>query len=79
VTTFDDFTQPSSALLADIKRCGTVIIRDVVSEEQAGVSRISVDYTDHQALKWLEEIEAYIKLNPEVKGFPADDKQVFEL
>jgi len=30
-------------------------------------------------LNWLEEIKGYIKLNPEVKGFPSDDKQVFEL
>ncbi len=52
-------------LLDRIKQSGTVIIRNTVSEDQA--------------LRWLQEIGDYIKLNPEVKGFPADDKQVFEL
>jgi hypothetical protein len=32
-----------------------------------------------QAEQWLEELKQYIAKNPSVKGFPADDKQVFEL
>lgn len=31
------------------------------------------------AERWLGEVEAYVHANPEVKGFPADDKQVFEV
>jgi hypothetical protein len=42
-----------------------VIVRDAVSEEEA--------------LQWLEDTRAYLALNPQVKGFPADDKQVFEI
>ncbi|WVO21156.1 uncharacterized protein IAS62_002462 [Cryptococcus decagattii] len=30
-------------------------------------------------LKWLEDAKAYIAKNPSVKGFPENDKQVFEL
>jgi hypothetical protein len=32
-----------------------------------------------QALGWLDEVKSYIKANPSVKGFPKDDKQVFEI
>lgn len=32
-----------------------------------------------QAQQWLEDIRTYIHLNPSVKGFPANDKQVFEI
>jgi hypothetical protein len=32
-----------------------------------------------QALEWLEAIKAYIRENPQVKGFPEDDKAVYEL
>uniref|UniRef100_A0A0D2Y398 Uncharacterized protein n=1 Tax=Fusarium oxysporum (strain Fo5176) TaxID=660025 RepID=A0A0D2Y398_FUSOF len=31
------------------------------------------------ALKWLDDVREYIKLNPPVKGFPEDDKQVYEI
>ncbi|ORY24395.1 hypothetical protein BCR39DRAFT_561571 [Naematelia encephala] len=64
--TYEEFIErPSKQLIDEIKSCGTVVVRNVVSEEQA--------------LKWLDEIREYVKLNPQVKGFPADDKQVFEL
>lgn len=32
-----------------------------------------------QAEKWLTDIQEYIRKNPSVKGFPEDEKQVFEL
>lgn len=32
-----------------------------------------------QALEWLESIKSYIQKNPQVKGFPEDDKAVYEL
>lgn len=34
---------------------------------------------EHEAAQWLQQVEAYVKANPQVKGFPADDKQVFEV
>jgi hypothetical protein len=30
-------------------------------------------------LEWLESIKSYIRKNPQVKGFPEDDKAVYEL
>ncbi|ORY46228.1 hypothetical protein BCR35DRAFT_297286 [Leucosporidium creatinivorum] len=51
--------------LAEIRRRGVVRIKGVVSKEQA--------------LEWKESIKSYVKANPEVRGFPEDDKQVFEL
>ncbi|KAI5481415.1 hypothetical protein MNV49_004171 [Pseudohyphozyma bogoriensis] len=49
----------------EIKRRGAAIIKNVVPPEQA--------------LRWKEQIKDYVAANPSVKGFPADDKQVFEL
>ncbi|ORX33692.1 hypothetical protein BD324DRAFT_639175 [Kockovaella imperatae] len=63
--TYDELLNPSTQLIESIKRCGTVVVKDVVSEEQA--------------LTWLDDIKSYIRANPSVKGFPANDKQVFEL
>ncbi|EXA46300.1 hypothetical protein FOVG_07026 [Fusarium oxysporum f. sp. pisi HDV247] len=56
---------PSFELVQRIRQCGSVVIRKTVSEEQA--------------LKWLDDVREYIKLNPQVKGFPEDDKQVYEI
>ncbi|KAL5529483.1 hypothetical protein ACEPAG_5468 [Sanghuangporus baumii] len=47
-----------------IKRRGTVLIKNVVD--------------DDQAISWREELKKYIKTNP-VEGFPEEDKQFFEL
>nr|XP_031862959.1 uncharacterized protein CI109_001434 [Kwoniella shandongensis]KAA5530031.1 hypothetical protein CI109_001434 [Kwoniella shandongensis] len=65
-TTYEEFTSnPSASLIEQIKTCGTVVIRNVVEEETA--------------TRWLERTREYIEANPSVKGFPKDDKQVFEL
>ncbi|RKK93667.1 hypothetical protein BFJ71_g9461 [Fusarium oxysporum] len=56
---------PSFELVQRIRQCGSVVIRKTVSEEQA--------------LKWLDDVREYIKLDPQVKGFPEDDKQVYEI
>ncbi|KAJ9123223.1 hypothetical protein QFC22_001418 [Naganishia vaughanmartiniae] len=53
------------ALLEDIKASGTLVVRGVVPERKA--------------LQWLEDTKQYIAQNPQVKGFPEDDKAVFEL
>ncbi|KAJ4264512.1 hypothetical protein NW762_005713 [Fusarium torreyae] len=56
---------PSPELIQRIRQCGSVVIRKTVSEDQA--------------LKWLDDVRRYIKQNPQVKGFPEDDKQVYEI
>lgn len=65
-TTYNEFiNSQSDELNARIKNCGAVIIRQVVDQQTA--------------LKWLEDVKAYVAKNPSVKGFPENDKQVFEL
>ncbi|KIR34050.1 hypothetical protein I352_03283 [Cryptococcus deuterogattii MMRL2647] len=65
-TTYNEFINGGSEeLTTRIKNCGAVIIREVVDQQTA--------------LKWLEDAKAYIAKNPSVKGFPENDKQVFEL
>ncbi|WVQ74508.1 hypothetical protein IAR50_004109 [Cryptococcus sp. DSM 104548] len=65
-TTYDEFINHRTPdLERRIKTCGTVIIRDVVDE--------------NTALAWLADLRSYIASNPSVKGFPENDKQVFEL
>ncbi|OWZ64013.1 hypothetical protein AYX15_04112 [Cryptococcus neoformans] len=65
-TSYDEFISGGNASLVErIKTCGAVIIRGVVDEKTA--------------LKWLEDVKTYIAKNPSVKGFPENDKQVFEL
>lgn len=55
---------PTSTIEA-IKRAGTCIVRGVVPRDTAET--------------WLEDVRRYIARNPQVKGFPEDDKQVFEV
>ncbi|WWC60260.1 uncharacterized protein I303_102827 [Kwoniella dejecticola CBS 10117] len=64
---FDKLTSPSSSSssIKAIKATGAFVLKDVIDRRVAE--------------GWLTEVEEYIKANPEVKGFPKDDKQVFEL
>lgn len=55
---------PTSTIEA-IKRAGTCIVRGVVPRQTAET--------------WLNDVQEYIRRNPQVKGFPEDDKQVFEI
>lgn len=55
----------SSNTLNDIRQRGVAVVRGVIPVEQA--------------LEWKEQVRSYIRANPSVKGFPEDDKQVFEL
>jgi hypothetical protein len=57
------------------------VVRGVIEEGRVscigiGISRCA---NEIQAEQWLEDLKQYIAKNPSVKGFPADDKQVFEL
>ncbi|CAE6403685.1 unnamed protein product [Rhizoctonia solani] len=49
----------------EVRKRGSVVVRDVVD--------------DVEALGWKQQVLEYVKENPQVKGFPADNKQVFEL
>ncbi|KAJ6553578.1 hypothetical protein DFH09DRAFT_1166934 [Mycena vulgaris] len=62
---FADLDKLSEAQIADIKRKGTVVIKDVVD--------------DAQAQGWKDSLEEFIKANPQVEGFPEEDKQFFYL
>ncbi|CAH0035518.1 unnamed protein product [Clonostachys rhizophaga] len=48
-----------------LKDCGTIVIRGLVSERQA--------------LGWKQSVREYVKKNPSTKGFPANDRQVYEI
>ncbi|TXT15591.1 hypothetical protein VHUM_00094 [Vanrija humicola] len=62
---YDDLINADAATVQRIKRAGALVLTDVVSRAEAE--------------GWLADVEAYVKANPQVKGFPADDKQVFEV
>jgi hypothetical protein len=70
--------------IQDIKASGTVVVRGVVPEEKVCLapsiwSLESWLTTLLQALEWLASIKEYIARNPQVKGFPENDKAVYEL
>lgn len=50
---------------ARLKRTGVVIVKGVVSREQA--------------LEWKQQVKDYIKANPQTGGFPAKNIQVYEM
>ncbi|KAF8657408.1 hypothetical protein AX16_002205 [Volvariella volvacea WC 439] len=62
---FADLEKLSQDELDNIKRKGCVVIKGIVDEEEAR--------------KWKESLEEFIKANPDVEGFPVDNKQFFEL
>ncbi|KAG8737498.1 hypothetical protein FRC11_002008, partial [Ceratobasidium sp. 423] len=49
----------------DVRKRRSVVFNDVVD--------------DAEALGWKQQVWEYAKENPQVKGFPVDNKQVFEL
>lgn len=48
-----------------LKKAGSIIVRGMVSEEQA--------------LEWKQQVREYIAANPQTNGFPKGDIQVYEL
>ncbi|VUC36543.1 unnamed protein product [Clonostachys rosea] len=75
-TSYDELvSSPSPELIRRIRQCGSVVIHGTVPQNQVAMSFLILP----KALKWLEETKEYIKLNPRVKGFPEDDKQVYEV
>ncbi|TFK35599.1 hypothetical protein BDQ12DRAFT_611456 [Crucibulum laeve] len=55
----------SNEEIEKIRRRGSVVIKDVVD--------------DAEAVAWKESLEEFIKANPDVEGFPENDKQFFQL
>ena len=51
--------------MSNIRRRGCVVIRNVVD--------------DDKVLEWKELLREYIKLNPQITGFPAYAKQFFDV
>jgi hypothetical protein len=49
----------------ELRKCGTIIVRGLVDE--------------NQALAWKQQIRDYVQANPQTKGFPAGNLQVYEL
>lgn len=66
---FADIVQNDGRLPKDIehelRKCGTIIVRGLVDEKQA--------------LDWKQQIRDYVQANPQTKGFPAGNIQVYEL
>ncbi|KAF7330194.1 DUF1479-domain-containing protein [Mycena venus] len=62
---FADLNKLSEDQIADIKRKGTVVIKDVVDDEQARA--------------WKTSLEEFVKANPQSDGIPEEDKQFFHL
>ncbi|KAF8886070.1 DUF1479-domain-containing protein [Gymnopilus junonius] len=62
---FTDLHKLSPEGVEKIKRRGTVVIKDIVPDEQAA--------------KWKDELKEFVKINPDVDGLPRDDKQFFSL
>ncbi|CZS94522.1 related to DUF1479 domain protein [Rhynchosporium agropyri] len=62
---FEDFMQPCSDFIGEVKKRGVAVIKGVVPE--------------HEARGYKDEIEDYIKKNPSTKAFPSDNPQIFEL
>ncbi|KAH9481804.1 Tubulin beta-2 chain [Psilocybe cubensis] len=62
---FADLNNLSSEEVEKIKRKGSVVIRNVVPDEQA--------------IKWKEELKEFVTVNSTVEGLPEGDKQFFQL
>ncbi|KAJ7275778.1 hypothetical protein C8J57DRAFT_1449269 [Mycena rebaudengoi] len=62
---FSDLGSVSEVQIADIKRKGSVVIKDIVD--------------DAEAISWKTSLEEFVKANPQAEGIPADNKQFFQL
>ncbi|KUL88691.1 hypothetical protein ZTR_05216 [Talaromyces verruculosus] len=52
-------------VVESLRKCGTIVIKGLVDEAQA--------------VQWKEQIRDYVNKNPQTKGFPANDIQVYEI
>ncbi|EMD31280.1 hypothetical protein CERSUDRAFT_89135 [Gelatoporia subvermispora B] len=65
VVSFEELGNLSPERVDEIRRRGSVVIRDVVPDEEAA--------------SWKAWLQDYIKANPDVEGIPENDKQFFQL
>ncbi|KAJ3827220.1 hypothetical protein EV361DRAFT_167826 [Lentinula raphanica] len=62
---FSELSSLSLEKVEEIRRIGTVVIKDVVD--------------DAEARSWQDSLKEFVKVNPDIRGFPAGDMQFFEL
>ncbi|EAU85169.2 DUF1479 domain-containing protein [Coprinopsis cinerea okayama7 len=62
---FQELDSLSEEEITRIRRVGTVVIQDIVD--------------DNEAIAWRESLKAFVKDNPDVEGSPEEDKQFFQL
>ncbi|OSX58833.1 hypothetical protein POSPLADRAFT_1184529 [Postia placenta MAD-698-R-SB12] len=62
---FSEIGNLSPERVEEVRRKGSVVIRNVVD--------------DAEATSWREWLQEYVTKNPGIEGFPADDKQFFQL
>ncbi|KAJ3832032.1 hypothetical protein F5878DRAFT_635685 [Lentinula raphanica] len=62
---YSELSSLSTERLNEIRRIGTVVIKDVVDDKKAS--------------GWQQSLKEFIKENPDAPGFPANNKQFFEL
>ncbi|KAL1745584.1 hypothetical protein HDZ31DRAFT_62993 [Schizophyllum fasciatum] len=62
---FSELKKLSKDDIDKIKRIGTVVIHNIVPDEEAK--------------QWKSDLDEFVKTNPDVGGFPEGDKQFFEL
>ncbi|KAJ3876883.1 hypothetical protein F5051DRAFT_504313 [Lentinula edodes] len=62
---FAELSSLPSEKVEEIRRIGSVVIKDVVD--------------DAEARAWQDSLKDFVKANPTVRGFPEGDKQFFEL
>lgn len=62
---FADLQNLTEAHKAEIRNKGCVVIRDVID--------------DQQAIAWRHNLQDFVAANPDVEGFPSENKQFFQL
>lgn len=62
---FSALSSLDSEKIAEIKRTGCVVVRGVIDEPTA--------------LGYKQSLRDYVEANPDVRGFPREKKQFFEL
>ncbi|KAL4908636.1 hypothetical protein BDW74DRAFT_102303 [Aspergillus multicolor] len=62
---FKDIGQAPAKFQSELRKRGVAVVRGVIPE--------------HEARGYKEEVEAYVRANPQTRAFPPHDPQVFEL
>ncbi|KAF8521199.1 DUF1479-domain-containing protein [Hysterangium stoloniferum] len=62
---FEELNSLTPEKTEEIKKCGCVVVKNVVDDEDA--------------IKWKEAVKDYISANPSIPGFPEENKQFFHM